>query len=115
MPEPTSTAEQLNDLRRRYLAGEPWTRDELKSAIHTMIGDRINEVQNASVKTTKKTKAAPISLDDLLAPFKPVIIGVDMATSEDSDKTAVIKRVGTEIVDVKVIGNKPPAKTSGFF
>lgn len=71
MPEPTTTAEQLNDLRRRYLNGEPWTREELKSAIHTMIGDRINEVQNASVKTTKKTKAAPVSLDDLLAPAKP--------------------------------------------
>ncbi len=114
MPEPTTTAEQLNDLRRRYLAGEPWTREELKSAIHTMIGDRINEVQNANTKTTKKTKAAPVSLDDML-PGAVKVIGVDKASGKTPDKTVEVTRVGKEITALKVIESKPPVKPSGFF
>lgn len=70
MTELTSTAERLNDLRRRYLAGEEWTRDELKSAIHTMIGNRLDAVRDAGATKTK-TKAAPVSLDDLLGTVPP--------------------------------------------
>ncbi len=114
MPEPTTTAEQLNDLRRRYLAGEEWTREELSSAIHTMIGDRLNEVQNAGAAKTKKTKAAPVSLDDML-PGAIKVIGVDKASDKNPDKTVAVTRVGKEITDIKVIESKPPANTSGFF
>ncbi len=114
MPEPTTTAEQLNDLRRRYLAGEPWTREELKSAIHTMIGDRISEVQNAGAKATKKTKAAPISLDDLLGPPKLAIKGIDVASGKTPDKTVEVTRVGDKIVDIKELPASKP-KPTGFF
>lgn len=67
MNEPTVTAETLNDLRQRYLDGKPWTREELKNAIHTMIGTRLTAVQE-SAKPKTKTKATPVSLDDLLIP-----------------------------------------------
>lgn len=73
MTEQTVTAEALNDLRQRYLAGEPWTRDELKSAIHTMIGQRLKDVQAAAEPKTKKTKATAISLDDMLPGSAPAI------------------------------------------
>ncbi len=66
MSEPTVTAEALNDLRQRYLAGLPWTREELKRAIHTMIGQRLKDVQAAAEPKTKKVKAAAVSLDDML-------------------------------------------------
>lgn len=70
MPEQTCTAEALNDLRQRYLRGEEWSRQELKDAIYTMIGQRIADVQ-ASVPAAKKVKAAPVSLDSLLPGPKP--------------------------------------------
>ena len=73
MSEPTVTAEALNDLRQRYLAGQPWTREELKRAIHTMIGQRLKDVQAAAVPKTKKAKAAAISLDDMLPGAVPAI------------------------------------------
>jgi len=64
MSEQTSTAEQINDLRQRYLKGIPWSRDELQLAINTMIGDRLRSVQDA--EAPKKAKAKPISLDHML-------------------------------------------------
>jgi len=73
MTEQTCTAEALNDLRQRYLAGKSWTRDELKDAIHTMIGQRLKDVQAAAAPKTKKTKAIPVSLDDMLPGMAPVI------------------------------------------
>ncbi len=73
MPEPTVTAEALNDLRQRYLAGTPWTREELKRAIHTMIDQRLKDVQAAAVPKTKKIKAAAVSLDDMLPGAAPAI------------------------------------------
>lgn len=91
MPEQTSTAEQLNDLRQRYLAGKPWTRDELKSAINTMIGERLRAVQTAA--PAKKEKAKPVSLDHLLAP-------------------AEVPAPAKEVVETKTL---PKPSTSGFF
>ncbi len=73
MSEPTVTAEALNDLRQRYLAGLPWTREELKRAIHTMIGQRLKDVQAAAEPKTKKIKAAAVSLDDMLPGAVPAI------------------------------------------
>jgi len=68
MSEQTVTAEALNDLRQRYLDGKPWTREELKSAIQTMIGQRLHDVQTAAAPKTKKVKATPVNLDDMLLP-----------------------------------------------
>lgn len=100
MAEPTSTAEQLNDLRRRYLAGEEWTRDELKIAIHTMIGNRLNAVRDAGLPKTK-TKAAPVSLDDLLSTVPSPV----MPKQEEQKVIAVAKQ--------RTIPKKPDV--SGFF
>lgn len=62
-----STAERINDLRQRYLNGEPWHRDELRDAIEAMCGDRLREVQNATTKkSSRKPTTPPPSLDDLL-------------------------------------------------
>ena len=80
MPEPTVTAEALNDLRQRYLDGKPWTRQELKDAIHAMIGNRLTAVQEGG-KPKTKTKATPVSLDDLLTPVEePKALEVKPAT-----------------------------------
>lgn len=62
----TVTADKINDLRRRHLAGEAWTRQELKDAIFTMIGERIKEVQTPPKPKKGAAKAPPIALDDLL-------------------------------------------------
>lgn len=88
MNEPTVTAEVLNDLRQRYLAGKSWTREELKSAIHTMIGQRLTDVQSAATPKTK-TKAAPINLDDLLADAAPEP-QVPKATEPKATKTGKV-------------------------
>ncbi len=68
MTETVTTAEQLNDLRQRYLAGKPWSREELKRTIDFMIGDRLRAVQEGVTKTTKKAKPVPVSLDSFLDP-----------------------------------------------
>ena len=72
MSETTVTAEALNDLRQRYLDGKSWTREELKNAIFTMIGDRLASVQ--ATPQTKAAKATPVSLDDMLPEPKAVHI-----------------------------------------
>lgn len=107
MPEPTTTAEQLNDLRRRYLAGEEWSREELKSAIHTMIGDRLTAVQNAEKPKAKRVKAQPVSLDDMLPK-----IGVDLASGPDKTATTVVAPPKEEPEPEPKPTPKPP---TGFF
>ena len=59
------TADQLNDLRRRILAGEEPSRDELRSAIQTLTGERI-AAHAAEKPKTKKAPAIKVDLDDLL-------------------------------------------------
>ena len=63
MTESTMTSEQLNDLRKRYLNGEPWTREELKSAIRAMISNRLAQTAE-SVKP--KAAAKKVDLSDLM-------------------------------------------------
>ena len=54
--------EQLNDLRKRVLADEPYTHDELAAAVKHLIADRL-----ASFEAPKaKSKAKPVNLDDLI-------------------------------------------------
>lgn len=56
--------DQLNDLRKRVLADEPYTYDELAAAVKQQIADRISAFEAPS-KTTK-SKAKPVNLDDLI-------------------------------------------------
>ena len=61
------TAEQINDLRARYLRGEPWTRDELRAAINSMVEQRLADTQKETpAKKTRGSTGPKLSLDDLL-------------------------------------------------
>ena len=130
MSETTVTAEALNDLRQRYLNGEAWTREELKDAIFTMIGDRLTSVQAAP--KAKAAKATPVSLDDMLPSEVPkatepstdlavtnkVHLGVDTGVKT---ATEVRTHVGIELPSADSVEgattNKPAPKkpTGGFF
>lgn len=56
--------DQLNDLRRRILADEEVSRDELRSALTALVGERL---EAASTTTKKASKSTPVAnLDDLL-------------------------------------------------
>ncbi|KKL89990.1 hypothetical protein LCGC14_1909210 [marine sediment metagenome] len=59
------TADQLNDLRRKILADEDVSQDELRSAIETLTGERIAAHAAANKKATK-TPSVKVDLDDLL-------------------------------------------------
>ncbi len=58
------SVDQLNDLRRRILAGEEPDRDELRSAIQTLVGERLEA--HAATPKTKRAPAKKVDLDDLL-------------------------------------------------
>ncbi len=58
------TAEQLNDLRRRILAGEEVSRDELRESIQALTGERIKA--HESEKPKSRAPAVKVDLDDLL-------------------------------------------------
>ena len=58
------TADQLNDLRGRILAGEEPSRDELRTAIEALVGERL-KAHEAQPKP-KKAPSKPVNLDDLL-------------------------------------------------
>lgn len=58
------TADKLNDLRKRVLANEPYTYEELAEAVKTLITDRLNAFEKPA--KTSKSKATPVNLDDLL-------------------------------------------------
>jgi len=100
MSETTVTAEALNDLRQRYLEGKPWTREELKNAIFTMIGDRLSSVQ--ATPKAKAAKAAPVSLDDMLPGQVPE------ATEPVAQDMGTVPRNDTAIIS-------PPVKKPGSF
>jgi hypothetical protein len=55
--------EELNDLRKRVLAGEGFTYEELSQAVKQMIADRLS---NFEKPTKAKAKSTPVNLDDLI-------------------------------------------------
>lgn len=57
-------ADQLNDLRKRILANEPYTQEECAAAVRQLIAERLSSF-DAKPKASK-SKATPISLDDLI-------------------------------------------------
>ena len=59
------TADQLNDLRRKILAGEDPSREELRSAIEALTGERI-AAHSAEKPKGKKTPSVAVDLGDLL-------------------------------------------------
>lgn len=59
------TADQLNDLRRRILAGEEPSREELRTAITALTGERIAAHAEEKPKG-RKAPAVKVDLDDLL-------------------------------------------------
>ncbi len=54
---------QLNDLRKRVLANEPYTNEELAAAVKQLIADRLASFE---APTKSKSKAKAVSLDDLV-------------------------------------------------
>lgn len=59
------TPEQLNDMRKRVLNGEPYTKEEFSGAIRTMLAERI-KVTAAPTKKAASTKKTLTDLDDLM-------------------------------------------------
>jgi len=55
--------EKLNDLRKRVLADEPYTHEELAAAVKQQISDRLAAFETP---TKAKSKAKPVNLDDLI-------------------------------------------------
>ena len=62
-----ATADQLNDLRKRILEGEEPSRDELRNAIKSLTGERLEAHAAANKKAaSRKAPAVKVDLDDLL-------------------------------------------------
>lgn len=61
----STTADKLQDIRKRILAGEPYTDIELREAIQLITGDRMTQLEKATTKT-KKIPAQKVDLSDLL-------------------------------------------------
>lgn len=59
------TTEQLQDMRKRVLNGEPYTKEEFAQAIRAMVGERI-ALSTKPTNKAKSTKQPVTSLDDLL-------------------------------------------------
>jgi len=61
------TAQSLNDLRKRILEGEEPSRDELRSSIQALVGERLAAAEETQKKAVKKrAPAVKVDLDDLL-------------------------------------------------
>jgi hypothetical protein len=58
-------AGKLNDLRRRVLANEEVSKDELRLAVRTLLGERVAQAQS-SATASRKRPSRTINLDDLL-------------------------------------------------
>jgi predicted Zn-dependent peptidase len=56
------TAEKLNDLRKRVIANEPFTYEELAAAVKQLIADRLASFE----KPAAKSKPKAVNLDDLI-------------------------------------------------
>ena len=62
-----ATIEKVRDLRKRVLAGEDYTEDELREAIQALSGDRLAQLEkSANKKPRGKVAAKPVDLGDLL-------------------------------------------------
>lgn len=59
------TSDQLNDLRKRVLAKESYTQEELAQAVKQLIVDRIDAFE-APKKASPKSKSTSVNLDDLI-------------------------------------------------
>lgn len=57
--------EQLNDFRRKIVAGEDISMDSLRTAIQQLVGERLASHATAAPKT--KVKAVAVDLDSLLS------------------------------------------------
>jgi hypothetical protein len=57
------TPDKLNDLRKRVLANEPYTYQELAEAVKALISDRLSSFEKPA---KSKSKATPVNLDDLI-------------------------------------------------
>lgn len=64
-PQPMTT-EAINDLRRRVLAGETVSPDELRQAIATLRQNRMTAMSSAKTSKAKKSENAETDLKDLL-------------------------------------------------
>jgi len=56
---------ELNDLRRRIVSGEDWSRQELRRALQSIRIDKERKGQKAQ-SNGGSTKSKPANLDDLL-------------------------------------------------
>ena len=69
-PPTLATAEELNDLRKRVLAGEDFPAEEYRKIIAAYRANRLGAVAAAAPKAvaraTSKAKAAPVDLSTLL-------------------------------------------------
>ena len=59
--------DQANDLRRRILAGEEPTEDEMKLVVDALIADRSAIVDAAGTPKVSKKNQPKINLDDLMS------------------------------------------------
>lgn len=70
VPPTLATAEELNDLRKRVLAGEEFPAEEYRKIIAAYRANRLGAVTASAVKTKAKAaataKAAPQDLSTLL-------------------------------------------------
>jgi hypothetical protein len=58
--------DQLNDMRKRVLNNEPYTKEEFAQAMREMVGQRISEAQAPTPKA-KAQKRTTIELDSLIS------------------------------------------------
>lgn len=63
---PPMTTEAINDLRKRVLAGETVSPDELRAAIATLRQNRLTAMTQAKTSKAKKSANAEAELNDLL-------------------------------------------------
>ena len=68
MSQQVITAEQLNDLRRRVLEAEEYTKEELINAVNALVGARVAAAQAVDTASRKRPARAAkkIDLNDLL-------------------------------------------------
>lgn len=56
------TPDKLNDLRKRVLANEPYTIEELAESVRQLISERLSSFEAPA----KRGKPKPVNLDDLI-------------------------------------------------
>ena len=63
--EQVMTAEKIQDLRRRVISGQDFTKEELRQSVHTLMGERIAQAQ-AVATASRKRPSRSVNLDDLM-------------------------------------------------